>query len=99
MHQAFSIIAKTHCIILQALTGFLYGFSKTSSDGHYFTYTFHLQSKRIIGAFELIKIPAGYFYNYIIQCRFKIGRSGFCDLIFQFIQMYNQWPVWQQSLQ
>ncbi len=32
--------------------------------------------------FELIKIPAGNFYNNIIKRRFKVCRSSLCNLIF-----------------
>ena len=46
-----------------------------------------MQAQRIVGAFELVEIPARHFYDHVIQCRFKICGSGFGDLVFQFIQV------------
>ena len=90
MHQAFAVVSKSHCIVLQALTGFLDGFGETSSDGHHLTNRFHLQSECIVGALELVKIPAGNLHNHIIQGRFKVSRGCFGDLVLQFIKRKAQ---------
>ena len=72
MHHAFAIIPKTNSVIFQTLAGFLNGFGEASPDRHNLSYRFHLQAKGIVGALEFIEIPAGYFNDHIIQCRFKI---------------------------
>ena len=48
---------------------------------------FHLQPKCVVCTFEFVEIPAGNFYNHIVQCGFKISRGRLCDLVFQFIQV------------
>src|SRR4051812_10654213 len=72
LHQAFAIISKANSFVFQALTCFLNSFSKTAANAHDFTYALHLQAQCIIGTFKLIKIPAWYFYNYIVQRRLKV---------------------------
>src|SRR6185437_4656365 len=86
VHETLSVITQTYRIILQALTGLLYGLSKTSSNGHYLADAFHLQAKRIVGALELIEIPARYLDDNIVLYGLEISGGSAGDLVLQLIQ-------------
>src|SRR6202000_84747 len=73
MHEAFAVIAEADGVVLEALTGFLYGFGKAAADGHHFADAFHLQSEGIVGSFELIEIPTGDLDDDIVLYRLEIG--------------------------
>src|SRR3569833_209717 len=72
---------------LQTLAGFLQSLDKAAAYAHYLANRFHLQAKTTVGAFKLIKVPARYFNDHVIQRWLKIGRSSFGDLVFYFIKV------------
>src|SRR5690554_4235421 len=85
--ELFSIGSEPVSFDFQRLTSFLDGLLKGSTDAHNFTYRLHLQTQPTICPLKLVKIPSGDFYDNVIQCRLKKGRSGFGDLVFKFIEM------------
>ena len=86
LHLVLAVIAQSHCIVLEALTSLLDGFSETATDGHHFPDGFHLQSEGVIGTFELIEIPARHLHDDVVECRFKVCRGCLGDLVLQFIE-------------
>ena len=84
-----SIGTQTVTLYLERLTSFLQRLLKAASDAHHFAHALHLQSQLTITARELVKIPAWYFHNHIIERRFKKRRSRFRNLVLQFIQVIS----------
>ena len=82
-----AIGAKAGATDFQALTSFLQRFDKAAAYAHYLANRFHLQAQLPVGAFKFIKVPAGYFNDHIIKCRFKISRGCFGDLVFYLIKV------------
>ena len=85
--QFLAVGAKSVSFYFQRLTGFLQGFLKGSADSHHLSYRFHLQTELTVSARKFIEVPAGYFYNHIIQSWLKKGRSGFRDLVFKLVEV------------
>src|SRR5690606_32912734 len=85
-HHALAIVSETHCIVFQALAGFLNCFGEASPDCHHFSHALHLQSEYIITSFELVEVPAWNLHNHIVKCGFEISGGSTCDLILEFVE-------------
>ena len=79
--QLPAIGAQTVSFNLQRLTRFLQSLLKVPANAHHFAHRLHLKAEVPVRPFEFIKIPTWYFYDYIIQGRFKIGRGCFGNLV------------------
>ncbi len=62
------------------------GLKEIPADAHDLADGFHLESKLVLRANELGKVPARHFHDHIVKRRLKIGTGCLRDLVFQFIK-------------
>src|SRR5690554_5339674 len=87
IYELFCSVSEPVSFDFQSLTSFLDGLLNGSTDAHNFTYGPDLQTQPTSCPLNLLTIPSGDFYDNVIQCRLKKGRSGFGDLVFKFIEV------------
>src|SRR5574344_2289788 len=81
---------ESMCSLTNHSEPLLDGLFKRSSYGHYFANTFHTTTNLTAYTMKFSKIPSRDFTYYIVESRFKKGRSGFSYRVFKVEQTISE---------